>query len=235
MTHINSDTLIRPTELHRCDRDSCQFCAELAGISTPLHTKIIPEAKRSRILRKTERWVVVPSIGPLTPGHLMLVPRAHYFSALSCPEDLLVECDDLLFECACRLAGIYGQDVLLFEHGSTANLRRPCGACVDHAHIHVLPGPLSFVSSAIKTFPTWQAGVSLTQLRTLGVADLPYLMVGYFVSQFSLWVRECPESIPSQILRTLYACEVGNTDGWDWRKYPNPATFLQTIRDWNGS
>ncbi|MBA3239699.1 MAG: hypothetical protein H0T60_00545 [Acidobacteria bacterium] len=190
----------------------------------------MPGAGESRILSKTPNWVVVPTLGPLAPGHLMLVPRAHHFSILSCPEDILSECQTLLESCAEMLRVIYGQDVLIFEHGATAQQQKVCGACIDHAHLHVVPGPTSFISSAMYESHEWEPGTSLPDVSNK-VSGSPYMLVGQ-LSPRALWVRRCKEAVPSQLLRRILAFELGCEGEWDWRKQLNPNAFLQTIKDW---
>jgi ATP adenylyltransferase len=222
----------RATDTHPCERCVCSICDELQGTCAPLHTKLMPQASRSRILEESRNWVVIPSIGPLAPGHIMLVPRNHYYSVLGCPKDALMECQNLLTECASRLKRIYQQDVVVFEHGSTPDQPKVCGACVDHAHLHVLPGPISFVSSAMSQYSPWRNGISLFNLCS-DLAQTPYLLVGQALPKPLYWVRYCLEAVPSQILRRIFANELGDYDGWDWRKRANTTTFLRTIDDWN--
>lgn len=215
-----------------CDRCACSICEELQGASAPLHIRLMPQADRSRILEETRHWVIIPTIGPLAPGHVMLVPRGHYYSVLNCPKEILLECQQLLDKCASRLYKIYRQNVLVFEHGSTSEQQKICGACIDHAHLHVVPGPLKFISSAMSGFHGWQDGSSLLDLRsyTHGYA---YMLVGNPLRTPHYWVRRCSETMPSQFLRRILAGELGNHEEWDWRKQANTDIFLQTIDDWN--
>ncbi|MBD0372288.1 MAG: HIT family protein [Pyrinomonadaceae bacterium] len=213
-----------------CEQCSCSLCGELQGTSAPLHMLLMPDAGESRVLWKTPNWVVIPTIGPLTPGHLMLVPRTHHYSILSCPEDTLDECQKLLGACAEMLRMIYGLDVLVFEHGATAQQHKVCGACIDHAHLHVVPGPRSFIAAAKDKLFEWESGATLRELSNK-VYGSPYMLVGQ-LSPDDLWVRQCAEAVPSQLLRRILALELGCEGKWDWRKQPNTSVFLQTIKDW---
>jgi ATP adenylyltransferase len=214
----------------RCERCACSLCGEFQGRSAPLHTLLMPHAAESRVLSEGRHWLLVPTIGPLAPGHLMLVPRSHYYSVLSCPEEVLHEGRALLEECASKLRAIYGRDVVVFEHGATPGQEKVCGSCIEHAHLHVVPGPSSFVSAALGAFDGWRSGASLAELRS-EVTSHPYMLVGQ-LSRGAFYARRCLEPVPSQILRRILARELGDDDKWDWRRQANEAVFVRTINDW---
>lgn len=219
------------TRLKRqCERCGCSICAELRGTSPPLHTSRIPGAEASRILRQNDEWALLPTIGPLAPGHIMLVPQKHYYSILACPEHILFASREILSECASRLGATYNQEVLFFEHGATAGGQKTCGACIDHAHLHIVPGPTSFILSAMSKVGPWTAADSLDDLRA-EAEGFPYLLVGS-LSTGMCWLYRCSQEVPSQFLRKVLATELKSECSWDWRKEPNADAFLQTLIDW---
>lgn len=214
-----------------CERCACSLCGELRRTSPSLHTLLAPAAPKSRILSETENWVVVPTLGPLTAGHVMLVPRSHHLSVLSCPAPLLRECETLLGECAKKLRRRYGRAVLVFEHGSADDGARTCGACVEHAHLHVLPGPESFPHAVTSDSDIWETCASLPALssRLTGAA---YLLVGEAAPSRRIFARRAGGCVPSQLLRRLYAREAGDEKRWDWRRHPRQDLFIETMSDW---
>ena len=210
---------------------TCSFCAEIDDVGVPLHQEMIPDSPRKRILIESEGFVVVPSIGPLSVGHLLIVPRAHVLGTLHLGSERVAECDGLVSTCVRRLRSLYSSSILLFEHGSALAGTRRSSACVEHAHLHVLPGPRAFVLRVQAWLRGSRAGRDLTSVRGLVEADA-YLLVGEANSE--LCVAPSPVGIPSQFLRQHYALAAGTINQWDWRSSPGKDLFLRTIEDWNG-
>jgi diadenosine tetraphosphate (Ap4A) HIT family hydrolase len=213
------------------ESSECSFCGELHGRVAPMHSLLVPGAPKSRILIETDHWSLFPSIGPLVPGHLLIVPREHVCSILSCPAPAITECLKLATDCAARLAAIYKSSVLVFEHGSVQEEPNYSGTCIKHAHLHILPGPLSCIDSALGELESWHGARTLFDLPS-GFDRIQYLLVGLLIPRSYFWVHECAEPIPSQLLRRVFAKQLQNEDEWDWRRYPRANVFTQTIRDW---
>jgi diadenosine tetraphosphate (Ap4A) HIT family hydrolase len=214
-----------------CERCGCSLCAELNGMQPPLHTLLGVSAPASRVLVESDNWVVVPTLGSLVPGHIMLVPRGHFYSALACPDPLLRECDAMVDRCATRLRDLYGQQVVMFEHGTEPGTPDRCGACIEHAHLHLLPGPRRFVRSVTSKGHGWISARTLLDLRS-ELRGSAYLLAGEVLPGRAIFARRPDAEVPSQLLRRVFAAEVGNTKTWDWRKFPCAETLLQTMRDW---
>ncbi len=218
-------------ESSRCERCSCSLCIEFAGTPVPLHTVMVPHAAKTRVLWESDDWLIIPTIGPLTPGHVMLVPRGHNFSILGCPSEILPEGQWLLERCSLKLRHLYQQAIVVFEHGMTADQRKTCGACIEHAHLHIAPGPPSFVSSLTLDCSGWHSAASFSALVS-PVGNWPYIMVGLAQPDTRFWARQCVAPVPSQFLRRVFAEQLDKDGEWDWRKNPNTNAFLKTINDW---
>jgi diadenosine tetraphosphate (Ap4A) HIT family hydrolase len=81
-------------------------------------------------------WALAPSLGPVSPVHILLLPREHRACALTCTGALtLVE----KLGRALRTAIAPQHDALLFEH---ANSTTGCG--ILHAHVHLVAVPSGF-------------------------------------------------------------------------------------------
>jgi histidine triad (HIT) family protein len=103
--------------------DDCLFCGIIAG-SIP-----------SQTIDSDEKTVAFMDIAPATPGHALVVPRAHSADLME------IEAEDLTAtilasqRLAKRMKGVLGADGI--------NLINACGAAawqtVFHFHIHVIP------------------------------------------------------------------------------------------------
>jgi ATP adenylyltransferase len=214
----------------QCENCVCSLCREFAGASVPVLNTVMSGEVGRRTLWEGNDWLLLPTIGPLTPGHLMLVPRRHYFSILRCPAEVLAEFNAIFENCASRLQLLYQKEVLVFEHGMTEG-QKNCGACIEHAHLHIAPGPSSFISAATSEFLGWVYRPALIDLIPL-IGDSPYMLVGRVKPQSLFGVRQCRDHVPSQFLRRVFAETLDEPVEWDWRKHPNRNIFLQTMNDW---
>lgn len=111
----------------------CLLCDELDGKSPP-SARIGP---RAQALLESDLFVLLPDISPLVPGHCLLIPKQHHCSLATLPEDHLEELSKFLQDCT-ALVSRWWPVPLLFEHGSGA-LAPKSGACIHHAHLHLLP------------------------------------------------------------------------------------------------
>jgi histidine triad (HIT) family protein len=102
---------------------SCVFCKILAGS--------IPSA---RVL-ETDEVVAFLDIGPLTPGHTLVVPKAHHPNLPAMPDDVAAAVGAVLPR-ICRAVkaatGAEGLNVLV-------NTGAVAGQSVEHVHWHVIP------------------------------------------------------------------------------------------------
>ena len=115
----------------------CTFCNEVAGRDNLFYDLGVAADRAGYVLLETENFLVVPCLGALTDWYVLVVPRRHVLSAGWLDPAERAELRVLLGDVTGRLAGVSGQDVVLFEHGSFS-FRDKGGACHDHAHIHVV-------------------------------------------------------------------------------------------------
>jgi histidine triad (HIT) family protein len=104
--------------------EGCPFCAIVAG---ELEASVVHE----------DEWsLAFLDIRPITPGHTLVVPRAHAASL----EDLEVDDGEHLFRVAQRIAARLRRSSLRVEgiHLSLAD-GAAAGQEVFHIHLHVLP------------------------------------------------------------------------------------------------
>jgi len=93
------------------------------------HNKSLIESKNFR---------VIPSIGAIVDGWVLMIPKKHYVSFSEMGEELLLEATELGKYLNSLLNQIYQREVISFENGaSSKNNLIGCG--VDYAHLHFVP------------------------------------------------------------------------------------------------
>jgi diadenosine tetraphosphate (Ap4A) HIT family hydrolase len=201
---------------------TCDFCKEIDARPSTFsrrHTEI-----KSRLVA-TGTGFILPSLGPLVPGHALLLPREHVTSLARLNDSVAFgEITSRADEWAQKIASI-GETPLMFEHGTPSddNTHGGCGIC--HCHLHLVPLPHvegAVVYSRLKAFlvtggypsdfidaDNWDA------LHTY--ADQAYLAVR--VGNDKLRVLPLRnEAVQSQLLRRFVAEELlPAAPNWDWR------------------
>jgi diadenosine tetraphosphate (Ap4A) HIT family hydrolase len=206
--------------------DGSDLCAELSGHEPNEFTRTYDGDPPSRVLNETPHFATVVDISPLVEGHLLVVPRKHYLNFGNAMVDYPDEAIGTLQRARDWVRETYGP-VALFEHGSTPD--RAGGACIDHAHVHVLP-------LAAEALVDVMRGDEL-ELEALGdVASWMYIADtsrSYFLCSDgeSLLVAFPVRSVRRQYLRSAAGQVLGMSDPyWDWALFINKNLLRETIR-----
>lgn len=122
----------------------CTFCAELTGEETNNLLRIVlREGCTTRVVRETENFVVLPTIGQIVEGYLLIVSKQHYLSFGHIPAQCFREFMNLKEETRQVLSEVYTSPIF-FEHGPISESKRG-GCCVEHAHLHVVPARIDLL------------------------------------------------------------------------------------------
>lgn len=141
---------IASTKAARLSDPHCIFC------------KVVVGEAPGTILYEDDIVVVFLDINPVTPGHMMVVPRAH----LPALADIDAETGGHLFNVAQRMAaalresGLRCDGVNLFYADGEAAFQE-----VFHAHLHVIP---RFEGDGFKLSADWETQPSRPELEAVG-------------------------------------------------------------------
>ena len=173
---------------------------------------------------------LMPSLGPLQQGHMLLVPLTHVTSLVALPESLDAEVSQAYDATRRFLTQHFGQPVC-FEHGSGGNAGSG-GWGVEQAHVHLVPLPEMFGGlTPPATVGPWERVESsasrwLTDLRALTDRFTSYL---YFEPQGGAGYTAAVTRLPSQFMRRWLA-ESQSTKDWNWREWPQPERVAELVR-----
>ena len=190
---------------------SCPFCE----VANRTESSVAPE---ERILAATEHFVAKPGLGPLSEGYVLVIPRDHSISFSEMDAPLLREASLLTEALASQLRAMYDLPISYFEHGCFSGGGRG-GACIDHAHLHLLP-------TAVDLSETLASRFRSERIRGLGALagycdryKRPYLY--YHAPTGVDTTYDVPDVLESQFLRRLLSQQLGlEVDRWDWRLFP---------------
>ena len=88
------------------------------------------------ILEETENFIVVPALGSLTRGYVLIVAKNHIYNMLELGEK--EEYFTLIEKYRCMFKQIYGKNPIVFEHGTIKQDSENSSSSVVHAHTHIV-------------------------------------------------------------------------------------------------
>lgn len=77
---------------------SCTFCDEFQGGVRNDFYNLYGGSPRQRVIFETARFVVVPSIGQLVEGYLLILPKKHFLSLGRMPVEWFLDLENLNLE-----------------------------------------------------------------------------------------------------------------------------------------
>ena len=122
----------------------CTFCNEIRGDGENNFFKMYLEKTfsldniKDRIIAETNNFILIPTIGPLLPGHLLLVSKDHHISFSHIPINLIHETEVIKQNLRNIMNHSYCTPVF-FEHGPMSSCEAGGGCCYIHAHLHIIP------------------------------------------------------------------------------------------------
>jgi ATP adenylyltransferase len=198
---------------------NCRICSWLrAGGSTDVWNITLFESKN---------FVVVPSLGALVPGWVLLLPKVHYLSMGALPPAMVGEMEEIKRALIFPVASIYGE-VCAFEHGP-GRAKRGVGCGVDHAHLHIVPVAFDLrgaVQSLLPPDVTWTEA-SFAERRQAFARGRDYLYLEQpLLGKGRMAVHD---RLGSQLFRRAIANHLGLADEYNWRDYPQITNIMSTI------
>jgi diadenosine tetraphosphate (Ap4A) HIT family hydrolase len=200
--------------------EKCRFCK----LSQEHSLKIVDTRPcYDRVLNETENFLVVPTLGSIVPGYVMIISRMHIYSMAQTSDKEMEELLNLIEHTRLMFTAKFILPTIAFEHGSANGCFDMAANSVDHAHIHILPVDLSMESEIIKDAKAVQIP-AFHETRTY--RNNPYLL---FINDHSICYISHGTVLPRQYMRRLIAKETGHPDEWDWKQYAFENNVKETI------
>ncbi len=187
-----------------------------------------PNPACDRPVLQTDLGLVIPSVGSLVPGWLLVVPKQKVFSYAELPQEKRLPLFSLAKEAADKVSE-WGSPIFL-EHGSTApNSLTGCG--VDQAHLHVVPTDIDLLSTVLRDSSVkWERGNSSDPWSSIPTGKEYYLISVQGVSFVGY------PSVPvSQYFRKHLANAIGTPDEWDYKGWPNYGNVSRTVEQFGSA
>jgi diadenosine tetraphosphate (Ap4A) HIT family hydrolase len=188
---------------------SCEICAELAG-SPSRFSSIYSGRLTTRLVAGSENFVVMPSIGQLGDGHLMIVSRSHKTAVATLSADHREELASLISHTRSWLKLKLDANNIVFENGDPNGLGL-MSCSVSHLHVHLVAyrHGVGALTQAVQQLE----GKKISSLAALSGTSDAYS----FVDMEHLGIQLIRRRLPSQTLRRIIAQAIG-LPRWDWRE-----------------
>jgi diadenosine tetraphosphate (Ap4A) HIT family hydrolase len=205
--------------------NSCCLCEEISSGEFPTQYRAVYPIE-SRLGRMGDDFVVLPTLSPLNPGHILILPTWHVGSLADLPESMWQTLLKSVRSAVAQVAEKFSTPFYFFEHGART-VGNSCG--IDHAHLHVLPLSAE-VAAAVESrvqvdFPTRErAGFIDVLSLAASCVGRPYLLHGANLGSIHI---AFDERIPSQYMRQVVA-NLQGAPSWDWKQLSGRDQFLST-------
>lgn len=206
---------------------SCSFCNEISKIDdNNLFKKIFKDEEiENRIILETDNFVVLPTIGAFVKGYLLIVTKKHYTSMAQISKEELNELNCVIKTCKNLISDKLDKKSILFEHGSIPACRAS-GACVDHAHLHIVPSNIN-IDNNLKKYDVNICKIENLKYLTEKFANYPYLYYQNIYNEEYLVKSDC---VPSQFFRQVLCSAFDMLEHWDWRKNYEVDNIKETLK-----
>jgi diadenosine tetraphosphate (Ap4A) HIT family hydrolase len=186
----------------------CLFCS-IQEISNPSN----PE---DEIIDESENFYAKAALGHFVFGYTLIISKEHLPSFAYVPEHLFPELEAFRNNVLDKLHNICQHPITIMEHGALNRCQR-AGACIDHAHLHLMPLAADLYPVLSERFSFGELG-SISEVRRFKDAQVPYLY--YQREGLRSHGVGLSQAVPSQMLRQIACQALGTPELWDWRNRP---------------
>ena len=178
------------------------------------------------VLARNASAFVVPAVGSLAMGHVLVSPYQHKNAVQQLPAEQREDFTVLLKQACAKILKVT-PEVTVFEHSAPASPVERRSACTDHAHTHVVPGAYNLAGAAQLAEPKTYNSLEKFYLRTKPYDG--YIMMGLAdVHGHSKAIMARDVGQPQYLRQKLFEL-AGWQEEWDYALYPNESAMKATI------
>jgi len=162
------------------------------------------------IIEESDNFIVLPTIGALVEGYLMIVSKKHINSMSELKENEKIEYEFLIEKYRNKFKNIYNKFPIVFEHGSPINDSDMKASSVMHAHTHIVNHKFINEESIVKN-------LNFKILENLNYLSKEQNYIMYINPENICYVSYNFEPV-SQMMRKIIAKDLGYENKFDWKK-----------------
>ena len=209
----------------------CSFCNEIMrypenNMFLKYFQEHINNGLKNRVVYETKNFCVMPTLGPLTEGHLLILPKRHCFSYACISRLEYKEFEHIKLVVKKLLTNVYCHPIF-FEHGSMSKTLKG-GNTYDHAHMHAIPLNINIdINEELSRLDFAPRKISFTEeLAKQRERRIPYL---FFEDQNARKTVCDALTVESQFIRKLLAKRTGKHKNMYWQQDLNIELLVSTL------
>ena len=210
----------------------CSFCSEITDqeennfFEIYLKKEFNEAGLQSRIVATTKYFVIMPMVGPLVKGYLLIVPKDHYLSISQLPSCQIQELIAIKSELRNIFNILFGKCVF-FEHGALSCTAKG-GSCSDHAHLHIVAVDVD-VKEKFSEYGYDLVEISdYRDITKQKERNIPYLF--YENQDSQMYVADAPV-VESQFIRKLIAKEINASERALWNENIRKDWMIEIVKE----
>ena len=207
---------------------SCNICFELSCKENARFSNSIDNnCVKNAVLSYTDNYAIIPSIGPITHGHNLLVSRNHLNTIFGGTFNQ-TEIYTLLDFASNLMTNNTNDCILCFEHGSfSQECKSLCSTC--HAHLHIIPCNMQLSKVIMDDICRKEHTGDLMKMKDICNKYSEYILIYTYGRSYTTSFRvKMAKNLPSQYLRRLVVHHL-NSSYWDWKQDLNKNLFNKNI------
>lgn len=202
-------------------QEQCKYCNVITKGSTEIFNTIIEE---------TKNFIIVPSLGSLVEGWLLIIPKKHVLNSTLLDSNERIELNDLITKYSDTSANLFEKNVAVFEHGAIFQ-DSIIGCGIDHAHVHIVPVDFdmeSEVKNLENTFMELSDNINIIDFyNSYSKQDKkPYWIFSVNNGPVK-FTNEMQHT--SQFFRKVIAAAINSPESYDYKKSTSNKNVISTL------
>ena len=179
------------------------------------HSKI-----ENTIIEETKYFYILPTLGSLVDGYILIVTKRHINSMSELNENELIEYKNIIEKYKNLFKKIYNKTPIVFEHGTPNQNSEMKANSVTHAHTHIVNINFSNEKEILEKY-------NFKQINDFKEINKNTNYIKY-ISNNKIYITYNFPSV-SQLMRILIAEELNYKDKFDWKKERFDENIISTI------
>ena len=179
------------------------------------HSKI-----ENTIIEETEYFYILPTLGSLVDGYILIVTKRHINSMSELNENELIEYKNIIEKYKNLFKKIYNKTPIVFEHGTPNQNSEMKANSVTHAHTHIVNINFSNEKEILEKY-------NFKEINDFKEINKNTNYIKY-ISNNKIYITYNFPSV-SQLMRILIAEELNYKDKFDWKKERFDENIISTI------
>lgn len=179
------------------------------------HSKI-----ENTIIEETEYFYILPTLGSLVDGYILIVTKRHINSMSELNENELIEYKNIIEKYQNIFKKIYNKTPIVFEHGTPNQNSEMKANSVTHAHTHIVNINFSNEKEILEKYNFKE----INDFKEIN-KNINYIK---YISNNKIYITYNFPSV-SQLMRILIAEELNYKDKFDWKKERFDENIISTI------